>query len=402
MNSNTDESSEPVITLKDVMTVVEGHYSGLLQAIKTGIGVIASLSLQRRDNCLALIYEGCSGVGKSTVVSVLMPDRPTTNKFMYRLDDFTPASFVSHAANRKRTDLVAVDLLPKIRNKTLLTKELAPLFRDNPKELLQNFARLTSVLDGNGYKTASGVHGTRGYEGRYVFNWIGATTQIPDHTYDVMAQLGNRLLFYEIAGHELTEQELIDFAKTYAAKNSVAECRQAVNNFLEAHFKKYPVESVDPDSIQIPDVSKIVRYAQLIAQGRVEVKSLGRGLYEAAEPEAPQRLILLLQTQVRGLALADDRFYVTDEDLSAIRHVALSSIPYKRRKLLLALIDNQGVLTSTEIAAILDLTPPTVLDRMKELAATGIVEFIRGNPNRSTPAMILLNTPWEWLKATPP
>src|SRR5262249_20359854 len=158
------------------------------------------------DNCLALVYEGSSGKGKSVIVRMLMPDRPTTKAALCRVDDFTPASFVSHAANRTEAQLKKIDLLPKVAGKTMLTKELAPLFQDNEKEQRQNFARLTSVLDGNGYVTTSGVHGSRGYEGRYLFNWLGATTPIPTHTYRVMAQLGNRMLFYGITGDEPTEE----------------------------------------------------------------------------------------------------------------------------------------------------------------------------------------------------
>src|SRR5262249_11860117 len=149
------------------------------------------------------------------VVRVLLPDRPATQQHLCRVDDFTPAAFVSHAANRTTKALEKIDLLPRIKDKVMLTKELAPLFRNDEKEQRANFARLTSVLDGNGYTTNSGTHGQRGYEGRFVFHWIGATTPIPDHTHRVMAQLGNRILFYETTGKEPTEEELMAFATNY-------------------------------------------------------------------------------------------------------------------------------------------------------------------------------------------
>jgi hypothetical protein len=91
-----------------------------------------------------------------------------------------------------------VDLLPKLKDKVLLTKELAPLFRGSDDELRANFATLTAVLDGKGHVSASGVHGTRGYDGRIVFNWLGGTTPIPARTDVIMGQMGNRLLRYEI------------------------------------------------------------------------------------------------------------------------------------------------------------------------------------------------------------
>src|SRR5262249_10109434 len=142
------------------------------------------------------------------------------------------------------------------------------------KALRQNFARLTSVLDGNGYMTASGVHGKRGYDGRFLFNWIGATTPIPDRTHRIMAQLGNRILFYEISSEEWSEEKLMHFAQKDETDDAIRECQKAVNDFVESHFKMNPINSIDAQSIIIPDeiTREIVRYANLIAHGRVEVQ----------------------------------------------------------------------------------------------------------------------------------
>ena len=195
------ETKTVEVRWSDVEKLIKKHYRGeLSDSIKVALAVVAALSLKGRDHCLVVVFEGGSGQGKSIIVRSLMPDRPETEKFLKRVDDFTPASFVSHASNRKEEELEANDLLPQLKDKVMLTKELAPLFRDDDKELRQNFGRLTSVLDGDGYKTHSGVHGARGYTGRYVFNWVGATTPIPERTHKMMAQLGNRILFHEVAG----------------------------------------------------------------------------------------------------------------------------------------------------------------------------------------------------------
>ena len=143
-------------------------------------------------------------------------DRPETKSFLHRVDTFTPASFVSHAANKKRNQLSAIDLLPKIKDKTMLTKELSPLFRGDFKEMQKNFSVLTSVLDGKGYVSESGTHGERGYTGEYLFNWIGATTPFSDRVYELMAQLGNRMYFYEIISVDQKEVDLCEFAKKTA------------------------------------------------------------------------------------------------------------------------------------------------------------------------------------------
>lgn len=235
------------------------------------IKVVACHSLKERENCLSLMYVGASGKGKSVCVNVFMPDRLTTRRFLHRVDSFTPASFVSHAANKKRTDLNQIDLLPKIKDKTMLTKEVSPLFRADFKEMQKNFAVLTSVLDGRGYVTESGAQGERGSSTEHLFNWIGATTPFSDLVYKLMAQLGNRIYFYEIVSVDLKEEDLVAFAKMTNGDTGLKECQTTVNDFIESHFRRYPLKSIDPATISLDDdvVRELVRYAQLISAGGV-------------------------------------------------------------------------------------------------------------------------------------
>jgi hypothetical protein len=398
-----DDSTAP-ISLATVTDLIAGHYrEELALAVKAGLAVIASLSLKGRDHCLVLVFEGGSGRGKSIIVRVLMPDRAGTDSFLERADDFTPASFVSHASNRTADELSQIDLLPRIKGKVMLTKELAPLFRDDEKVLRQNFARLTSVLDGDGYKTNSGTHGSRGYTGRYIFNWIGATTPIPERTHKVMSQLGNRILFYEVAGDECTEEELIEFAENYNGADVVVGCRKLVNEFIQGHFQRHPLESVDANSITIPSdlLRELVHYVKLISHGRVEIYRNESGYFESASPEGPHRVLLLLQTVVRGLALLEGRSTATSDDLEVVRHIAFSSLPRFRRELLRVVIAAGGHLHSTCVANTLDVSKPTALDRMRELAATGVCKFVDGNSSTSNPAQITLRSNWRWLLETP-
>ena len=68
-----------------------------------------------------LIFMGNPSSYKSTILEIvsILPD-------CYVSDAFTPKSFVSHSANSKKNELEKVDLLPRIRHKTLITSELAP------------------------------------------------------------------------------------------------------------------------------------------------------------------------------------------------------------------------------------------------------------------------------------
>ena len=160
--------------------ILEHFDDEIWKAVKVAVGVAASLSLKGRDNCLFVVVVGTSGKGKSIVMRLLMPDREVSKKRVIRIDEFSAASFVSHAANRTEDELEEIDLLPRLKDKLMITKELAPLFGEDEKVLRKIFAIITSVLDGNGYTRESGTQGSRGYTGKYLFNWLGATT----HSFD--------------------------------------------------------------------------------------------------------------------------------------------------------------------------------------------------------------------------
>src|SRR5262249_28709129 len=151
------------------------------------------------------------------------------------------------------------------------------------------------------------------------------------------------------------------FALNYSATATEDSCRKAVNDFVQAHFERYPVDSLDPRTIKISHsvAREFVRLASLIAQGRVEVEvvrvennsregSPSREEFVLGTPEGPERVILLLRTLALGLALVHSRTEVTDEDLEVLRHVAFSSLPRRRRQILRALLTNGGGLNTGE------------------------------------------------------
>lgn len=385
-------------------TVTEVYKQELWTAVRTGMAVIASLSFKSISNPISLFYEGGSGRGKSTVINILDADRAETKARVYRLDKFTTKSFVTHAANVGHDKIKEIDLLPKLNDKVLVSKELAPMFRGRDEELRDSFSILAAVLDGKGLVTSSGVHGTRGYDERCVFNWLGATTPIPARTDAIMAQLGNRLLRYEIFGAESTEEELLEFAATYDPVDKEDMCRKAVNDFIAAHFAKHPPRTVDPREITVPDalLRELVRLCKLIAHGRVEVRFSTESLAKAEEaeltpgiPEGPYRVILYTRTIAQGLALLAGRNQVNSDDLSVIRHIAFSSIPNTRRDVLRAVLLNGGQLDTATAETMLRLSKPTARNRMKELAATGIVSWQDGLGNRGQ--SITLEKEWNWL-----
>jgi DNA-binding transcriptional ArsR family regulator len=386
-------------SLSKLQELVTRTYSAeLWQAVKAGLALAASLSLSGRTNPLTLIFEGAPGRGKSTVVNMFAPDREENFQYLYRLDSFTPKSFVSHAANIPKKEMEQVDLLPKLKNKLLVTKELAPLFRGREEALRESFATLTAVLDGKGHLSASGVHGTRGYGTAHVFNWIGGTTPIPAKTDEIMAQLGNRLLRYEIVGEKESEADLVEFVRTYEARPIEDECKTLTNLFVAAYFQQFPPNSVDQSRIALTtgDRLQLVRLAKLTAQGRVELHRDDLSVdFIPGEPEGPQRLILLLRTYLLGFALLNPERKVNDEGIASVRHVAFSSIPRNRRRVLRALLTVSGELTTADAEKVLGVSQPTARNLMKELAATGLAIFDGGTG--SAASRLVLADDWKWL-----
>jgi hypothetical protein len=382
--------------------ITETHGRELWLASKTAIAVVAAVSMDQRGNPLVVVFEGGSGKGKSFVINLLEPDRGATHERLFRLDSFTPKSFVSHAANRSKEALNEIDLLPKLKDKTLLVKELAPVFRGREDALRENFAMLTAVLDGKGLMSASGTHGTRGYEGRYVFNLVGGTTPIPPATDRIMSQLGNRMFRYEIAGAHNAEKDLVEFAKNYSPTGVEDKGRKATNSFIAEHFKRFGVSSVQPSEIHFSDsqLKQLVRCATLLCIGRVEVTMIkpywGSEIeYVAGIAEGPHRVIIGLKLLAQGLALISGREEVDSVDLEIVRHVVFSSIPQNRRLMLRALLVKGGTLTSGDAEKELRISRPTARNWMKELGATGLAEYRVGHGNE--PDSLTLSREFSWL-----
>ena len=78
----------------------------------------------------------------------------------------------------KISTLNKIDLLPKIRYKTLIVRDMATVFSEKQDVLEDNLGVLTRVLDGDGYQRESGAHGGRGYRGEYLFMMLAASTPL--------------------------------------------------------------------------------------------------------------------------------------------------------------------------------------------------------------------------------
>jgi hypothetical protein len=359
--------------IKAVERAVNRFYPELLGAVKCALAVVSAMAMKGRTKPLVVMFEAPSGFGKSAVVQMFFPVKSDRmHLHVYRTDKFSPKAFVSHAANATEAKLAKNDLLPKVVGKTLLVKEMSPLFRGREEEMRENFAILTAVLDGKGFTSDSGTKGQRGYTGKKLFNWLGATTPLNPQAHRIMYQLGTRMLFYEVRCTPPEEAQLVDYTLRDDADHAEDECQLAVNNFVIAFFENHPIESVEASSIEISgEVAKeCVRWACLVAHGRTEVKYEPNGKswepVSAAPPEGPWKLISYFKDLARSHALIHGRTVVTREDIELVEHIALSSIPLHLRPIVRRLRET-GVITTGECERLLQVSPPTARHYLEEL-----------------------------------
>lgn len=401
---------------RDVNPIINKHYPNLLPAVNATLAVFSTLALKDRTKPLSLMFEASSGYGKTAVLQMAFPPFTTENssnqekslkmhmsKYVYRSDKFTPKAFVTHAANVKKEELEKIDLLPKLKNKVLITKEMAPIFRGRETDLKENFSILISVLDGKGLTTDTGMRGSRGYQGTIVFNWIGATTPLPASTHRMMSQLGTRLLFFELSFPEPTEEDLIAYAEKGDAGKAEVECNQAVTKFLVDFFKRHPLGTVDAESIVFTKELRnlLVKWAMFLVKARSEVKYAKEYSdwepISAMRPEAPYKVINYLKELAIGNALIHDRKEITQADMNLVAHTAISSVPGHLRPIIKELrkVDSVDAKRGEMLCAV---SRTTIRKYFKELELLGIVRVEAGSKQTNQAETVRLAQDYLWLK----
>jgi len=363
--------------------VIEHDFPNRAFAIEAGLSVKAQLKIEGITQVFALIFMGMPSTHKSTVLEII-----SSLEDCYVSDSFTPKSFVSHSANSKKADLHKVDLLPRIRHKTLITAELAPMFSGNQDDLIEKFGMLTRILDGRGFKSDSGIHGQRGYSGDYSFMWLGAIVDIPHRVWKLIGNLGAKMYFMRLpTDRKSTNAKLEEIKKSLKDDSYVQRLessKQAIKrfwNFIENRTENKIVWDTENNSEEVFD--KIIKLAMVLAKLRATVPtwhtsesdSSGSNYnYEMPIIEDPNRASSAFYNLARGHAILFGRNYITKEDLDVVIPVALSSAPKERVELFKLLIQNNGKLTSADFIEVVKVSRATALKEMKILNILGLVD----------------------------
>jgi hypothetical protein len=375
--------------------------------------------------------------------------------YSYFSDKFTAKSFVSHSAAISKDKLATVDLLPRIKDKIMLTPELSPLFTGKDDDIREQFGVITRVIDGKGFESESGVHGQRGYHGSYMFTWLGAAVDIPSNVYKFLSTIGFKIYFLRLPRTEVTEDELVEqltSSKKFNEKMEEIEkllmdyliwfevCPISVDKDNNNQAKiEWNIEKDDKDAIKI-----IAKLALLLAHIRGHVLVFKNTDYDDRLPivgnhhqqqqhlteqqgleqqqsqqqpntdkkeitysqafshgvpiiEHPSRANQQLYNLARGHALSYGRNYITKEDLKLVIKVVLSTASIERVLILDLLIANKGTLTTSQITKSMNISNNTAKYTMTQFKGLELVTMERTTTNTSNSEYkIILNSKFHW------
>lgn len=351
----------------------------------------ATLLLGDVQRCFGLILEGPSGSGKTTVLQLIKNLDET-----YRTDDITPAAFVSHDASKTEEELGEIDLLPRVKHKTILNPDMAGWFSGNQETIESRWSKMVTIMDGNGYITDSGAHGQRGYEGDYRFAAVAATTPIETRAWESMGHLGQRFVFHSVPRKEDRESIKRDLFGEQEYEQKLATSTKAIEQFIKRRWEEFggygnvtwPRDYDNEIQEAFLDLGKLISHARAPVVG---------------EPEDQRRVTSTLMDLACGHALLCGRRKVTWDDMEVCGRVALSTIPNGRRPFVRALVDpnTKSTLKASDLKPLVEMSVPTIHDRMELLDQLGLGDHYELEDNNRGTQMIGLKEEFMWPNKIP-
>lgn len=375
------EKVDKVVRFEEWLDIVMQNFPDCAFAAEVGLSVISQLLIKDITNPFALVLVDVPSSGKTITINFFDGLEGLT----YASDKFTPASFVSNAVNVNREKLAEIDLLPRLRYHLFLVRDLATLFSKREDDLQECLGILTRVLDGEGLKTDSGIHGERAYIGEYLFMMLAASTPISSRVWKIMGSLGSRLFFLNMNARNKSEGELADQLVSTAVKDKERVCRIITKHFLYGLWHRHQ-EGIEwnrqGDSRDLLLI--LTRCAKLLANlrgvvGVFKERRLDNDEiefdYRPPTIEKPDRIAQLFYNLCRGHAVVTGRSQIAADDLRFIIELAIDSAPPTRAKLMSILIENGGELKTSQVELLLECSKTTALKEMETLKALHVCDI---------------------------
>ena len=384
-----DPVAPPSLTDYDVKEVIRDEFGEEgWTVMKPLLATHTTLLLNDIGSSRAIMIESQSGVGKT----MLLKTFGGLNEQFCRRSGITPASFVSAGPSKSKDDPDNDDLLPQLEGRTLTVRDAQTWFAGSEQTVRSRWGKLARMMDGDGYYRHTATSGKVGYDD-IRFNFIGATTPLDPRAWNVMGNVGQRLLFVEWPEEDYEDGWLGSMVDG-GERQPVERGRDAVQEFLRDLWTYHggPGSVTWVDEPMDHDVeAALERLATVVVHARGSVKN-GR-----VDTESPRRIGKLLHDLARGHALIHGRTRLKLENVEACGRVALSTMPAKRRGIVRALLDpNRGPLTASDVEDILGVSRPTARDRIDEVAALSLGEVVKETGRGGTTKAVQANPEFSW------
>jgi len=377
------------INIHQWRSIIIEHYPISITAAESALSITAQLLINDVHHPFPLVLIGPPSSGKTTVLNFFNE----LDGVSYTTDGFTSSALVSMHMGTKKSELSKNDLLPRMRRKVVLVRDMSVLFSKRDEDLRDLIGKLTRVFDGEGLVMDSGPHGERGYIGDYSFMMLAASTPIRNRVWRLMGSLGSRFFFQHFPTKTKNDAELANQLAGLPSKTKEHACREATTEIVRTLWQEYPtgidwLRSADPDEC----LNFITQCGRLLSCLRSEPGTLQHDgnkkfIDEFVEPniEQPDRVINLLYNFARGHALACGRTQLTEEDLPLILRISLDSTPPTRMALIRALITNKGSLNTEQAQVILGKANQLAGREMEILRILGICKSVSAHTGVGRP-----------------
>jgi len=273
-------------------------------------------------------------------------------------------------------------MLPRIRWKTLIVREMATIFSEKEDDLRHKLGILTRVLDGEGFTVDSGVHGQRGYQGDYLFMFLGASTPLPIRVWKVMGDFGHRLFFLSLNTKKQSVEDGVSQLEDLDYKKREHLCRRVTHSFLRTLWNDHP-EGItwDKDRDDRNAYEWLARLSHFLAQYRGGIKIYDsekekgdQFSYTVPEFEKPRRILQNMYNLTKGHAIISGRKHIQMDDLMPAIRVTFDSAQQPRPMLLKFLLSKGGTVNSIQVAEHMQSMELTAKKEMKKFVVLKICE----------------------------
>jgi hypothetical protein len=279
----------------------------------------------------------------------------------------TEAALLSGTPNREKAQTAKGGLLREIGDFGIIVyKDFGSVLSMNRDARAALLAALREIYDG-AWTRHFGTDGGKTLSWKGKVGLLAGCTPTIDRHHAVMGTMGERFCLYRLPavdGDTQARQALSHAGHEKTMRQELAEAAESVLTNLG-----------EPRERSAQETELLIRLAALVVRGRsaVERDGYSREIELVPDPEAPTRLIIVLDRLLAGLdAIGADR----DRALQIVTKVALDSIPAIRHACLRAL-EPYDELDTNQVATAVRYPAATVRRTLEDLTAHGLVECER-------------------------